>query len=497
MIKNRRMSIKYQISIVCVILITFTLVMCWFVNNIFLDKFYQRNKKNMLLQAYYVIETAIDNNLLYDEEFRYSIQSIADSENISLTLLDRELNIVMTTEHIDDTSIRMIEESIYNMYGDLIKESNIIEETDNYTISITNDERYNSEYMQLTVIMDSQYFLIARTAIQSFEQNAIISNRFLAYIGTFVIIFSCLAAWLVTDKLTSPIKRLVEISDRMAALDFNARYDGDDQNELGILGERMNFLSETLESTISELKTANRDLRIEIDKKEKVDEMRKDFLSNVSHELKTPIALIQGYAEGLKECVNDDADSKDFYCDVIIDEASKMNTMVQKLLTLNKIEYGDNDAKMERVDLSELLNNVIDSVSLLAQQKNAIIVRNFDSSVFAWGDAFGIQQVITNYLSNAINHVSGELKIEVKVTEEQDIATVSVFNTGEPIPEDELDNIWSKFYKVDKAHTRDYGGTGIGLSIVKATVESMGQKYGVKNYDNGVEFWFTLDTKNT
>lgn len=496
--KKRRTSIKYQIASVCVIMITFTLVMCWLVNNIFLEKFYQNSTKNMVLYSYNLIDQAINNDFLDNNEFRYKIQSISDSDNISLTLLalNDDIEIVFTTEHIDDTSLRMIEEAVYGMYGNITKESNIIEETDNYTISKTKDSRYNSDYMQLTAVMDKGYFLIARTAIQSFEQNAIISNRFLAYIGSFCIIFSSLTAWFITDKLTSPVKRLVEISDKMAALDFEARYAGDDTNELGILGERMNFLSETLESTISELKTANMNLQTEIEKKDKIDEIRKDFLSNVSHELKTPIALIQGYAEGLKECVNDDAESKDFYCDVIIDEAAKMNTMVQKLLTLNKIEFGDTEIKLERVDLSELLNNVIDSVTLLAQQKQASIVRSFNSGIFVWGDAFGIQQIITNYLSNAVNHVAGELKIDVKVVKNDDLVTVSVFNTGNPIPEEELDNIWNKFYKVDKAHTRDYGGTGIGLSIVKATVESMGQKYGVKNYENGVEFWFTLDAQN-
>lgn len=494
--KKKHTSIKYQIALVCVILITFTLVLCWLVNNIFLEKFYQSAKKNMVLYSYNMIEQAIEGNYLYDDDFKNSIQSISDSENISITVLDENLKIIFTTEHIDDSALRIIEDSIYNMFGDFNRGSDIIEENDNYTISIYNDKRYNSDYMQLTAIMDSSYFLVARTAIQSFELNAVLSNRFLAYIGTFAIILSSLTAWYFTDKVTKPIKELVLISDRMATLDFDAKYEGNDNNELGILGERMNFLSDTLESTISELKTANLNLQTEIDKKEKIDEMRKDFLSNVSHELKTPIALIQGYAEGLKECVNDDDESKDFYCDVIIDEATKMNTLVQKLLTLNRIEFGDNDTKLERIDLSELLNNVIDSVSLLAQQKNAVILRNFEASICVWGDAFGVQQVITNYLSNAINHVSGELKIDVKVVKENDIVTVSVFNTGSPIPEEELDNIWNKFYKVDKAHTRDYGGTGIGLSIVKATVESMGQKYGVKNYDNGVEFWFTLDAEN-
>ena len=498
-IRKKRVSIKYQIALISVILITLTLISCWLINNIFLDKFYQMSKTDKLMDVYGLVDTAIDEDSLSDENFIYSLKKLSDSENISVFLVDQGFQLVLTTENIDNMTMFQLSEAIYNMYGDVIENSNtdIIEKRDNYTIAITKDKRFNSDYIQIAAIMDSGYFLVARTAIQSFEENAMISNRFLAYIGTVIIVISCLVVWFVSGRLTKPIYELVKISDRMASLDFDARYTGDDSNELGILGERMNFLSDTLESTISDLKTVNRDLRVEIDKKEKIDEMRKDFLSNVSHELKTPIALIQGYAEGLKECVNDDEESKDFYCDVIIDEASKMNTLVQKLLTLNKIEFGDNDTRMERVDISELLDNVISSFTLLAEQKNAKIVKNYAQGIYGWGDQFEIQQIITNYLSNAINHISGEKMIDVKVSNINDERIyISVFNTGNPIPEDELENIWQKFYKIDKAHTRDYGGTGIGLSIVKATVESMGQEYGVKNYDNGVEFWFTLDSKN-
>lgn len=496
MIRRKKTSIKYQISIVCVIMITFTLLTCWLINNIFLEKFYQLDKKEKVLEAYTLVAKAIQENKIYYDDFAYTIQNLADSENLSISLLDQNLDLVKTTENIDDSYIKMIQESIYNMYGNFNSKSNIIEEADNYTISIAGDTRYDSDYMQLTAVMDSGYFLIVRTSIQSYVKNAIISNRFFANIGSLIILLSCIVTVFVANRITKPINKLVEISDRMAALDFDARYEGDEQNELGILGERMNFLSDTLRDTISELKTKNRELQNEIEKKVKIDEMRKEFLSNVSHELKTPIALIQGYSEGLKECVNDDDDSKDFYCDVIIDEASKMNTLVQKLLTLNRIEFGDNDVKMERVDLSELLNNVLASFSLLASQKSVTIVKNYENNLFVWGDQFEIQQVITNYLSNAINHVSGEMKIEVKAIKNEKNLTVSVFNTGNPISEDELDNIWQKFYKVDKAHTRDYGGTGIGLSIVRAIAEAMNQEYGVKNYDNGVEFWFTLDTEN-
>jgi signal transduction histidine kinase len=113
--------------------------------------------------------------------------------------------------------------------------------------------------------------------------------------------------------------------------------------------------------------------------------------------------------------------------------------------------------------------------------------------IYVWADEFKTEEVIMNYYTNALNHLDGECVIEIKLEKIDDKVRVSVFNTGEPIPEDSIDHIWEKFYKVDKARTREYGGSGVGLSIVKAIMDSMHQEYGVRNYDNGVEFWFELE----
>ena len=223
--------------------------------------------------------------------------------------------------------------------------------------------------------------------------------------------------------------------------------------------------------------------------------MRKEFLDNVSHELKTPIALIQGYAEGLNENISDDPESREFYCEVIMDEASKMNKLVKNLLTLNQLESGKDAPVMERFDIVSLIRGVLGSMHIMIEQKEAAVIFEETEPVYVWADEFKIEEVVTNYTSNALNHLDGERKVEIKVLQEEDCVKVTVFNTGTPIPEEDIPNLWNKFYKVDKARTREYGGSGIGLSIVKAIIESMNQKYGVCNYDNGVEFWFTLDCR--
>ena len=279
----------------------------------------------------------------------------------------------------------------------------------------------------------------------------------------------------------------------MIHLDFEAKYSGNSKTEIALLGRNINELSTTLEKTISELKSANNELQRDIEKKTKIDEMRTEFLSGVSHELKTPIALIQGYAEGLKEGITDDEESRDYYLDVIMDEASKMNTMVKKLLTLNQLEFGKDAVTMERFDMVALIKNYLHASEVLCKQKEIRVMMEDYPPIYVWADEYQVEEVFGNYFTNAMNHVAGEGVIDVKCIKNNGILRVSVFNTGNPIPEEAIPHLWDKFYKVDKARTRQYGGSGVGLSIVKAIMEAMNQKYGVINYDNGVEFWFELE----
>ena len=301
--------------------------------------------------------------------------------------------------------------------------------------------------------------------------------------------------WYFSRRLTEPLRELAILSARMADLDFDAKYTSGGEGEIGVLGENFNSMSEKLQSTISELKNANFRLQQDIEQKEKIEKMRTDFMGNVSHELKTPIALIQGYAEGLREGVSDDPESREFYCDVIMDEAAKMNQMVKNLMTLNQLEFGDENVEFQRFDLTELIRGVLQSMEIVAQQKEARVQFRQKEPVYVWADEFKAEQVVRNYVSNAFNHLDGDRVVDVKLIPSGEKVKVTVFNTGAPIPEEDVPHIWEKFYKVDKAHTREYGGNGIGLSIVKAIMDSFHQKYGVKNYDNGVEFWFELDVK--
>jgi len=329
--------------------------------------------------------------------------------------------------------------------------------------------------------------------MEGIDEAVQLASRFFLIIGLVVLIASVIAIFLTSEHFSKPILQLTALSKRMANLDFSARYDGRNDNEIGELGEHFNRMSDQLQGAISELKSANVELQKDNERKTHIDEVRKEFLNNVSHELKTPIGLIQGYAEGLKDCVADDPESMEYYCDVIIDESKKMNNLVRQLLTLNQLEFGQDPIEMERFDLVSLIRGVIASMQIVIDQSGAEVSFPYGEPVYVWGDEFKIEEVVTNYLSNAIHHAEGEKKIDIRLAERGGVIVTSVFNTGEPIPDADIAHIWEKFYKVDKARTREYGGSGIGLSIVRAIMEGHHRNCGVTNYDNGVAFWFDLE----
>ena len=203
----------------------------------------------------------------------------------------------------------------------------------------------------------------------------------------------------------------------------------------GVLGRSMNTLSDKLKETIGALKQANRQLQHDIEEKTQIDEMRKEFIANVSHELKTPIALIQGYAEGLTEGMAQDPESRDYYCEVIMDEANKMNKMVKQLLTLSALESGNDAPVMERFDLTELIRGILSSAQLMIGQNGAEVEFFREEPCFVWADEFKVEQVVTNYVSNAIHHCDFDKIIEVKAVRNQECHKNIRIQYGNAYPE--------------------------------------------------------------
>lgn len=542
-------SIKFKITLLLVVTVTCLVAMLIGFNSFFSEKVYMNRKQKSMVSSYENVNDIMQkytDSQIDKDTMCADMENISTAKGISVLVVDSSWCTIYVSTQGDDSMIERLRMSIFN--GDIFKNSGtsekapepknpaddsvtdnpadaddkkdhkkrfddiidmsgtslvenrtIISSNDKYTLQKVYDERLGDYYLEIWGTLDNGYSIILRTPIQGIKDNVNISTTLIKYVGGAIIIVGIISAFVVSTYITRPIKQLSDIAERMSEMDFDARYEGSDKGEIGLLGKSMNNMSEKLEHNIAELKKANLELKKDIDKKEKLEIMRTDFLSNVSHELKTPIALIQGYAEGLKEGITDDPESMGFYCDVIMDEANKMNTMVKRLLTLNQIEFGNDEPDMERFNINELIASVVDANAIRAGQKNmSIVFDNRNEQNFVWADEYKTEEVLTNYISNALNHCDGKQAIEVRTSKSEDGATltVTVYNSGRNIAEEDLERIWEKFYKTDKARTREYGGNGIGLSIVKAIMESMGQEYGVRNVSDGVEFWFTLDCKS-
>lgn len=488
----KKHSLTRQITSIVSLLVAGAILLCWVLNTTLLPRYYMHNKKEVLMENYQTISNASAQNELESDEFAVTFDNLCSNGNIMALILQQDGKVLRSS--VNDLDALRTEFWDVLLHGDKME---VLYSNKQYQLLKKTDTRLDSEYLVLVGVLENGDMVLMRTAVESIRESAAISNRFLLFAGAAAIVASILVAFFTTRHITKPLHQLTDISKRMVDLDFNAKYESDQSNsyEVEELGNHINRLSENLERTISELKTANVELQDDIEKKIQIDEMRKEFLSNVSHELKTPLALIQGYAEGLQECINDDAESREFYCEVIIDEADKMNRMVKKLLTLNQLEFGNDQVIMERFDMTELIRGVANSTRILMEQKGIRLELENSEEAWVWGDEFKVEEVITNYMSNAINHADGEKLIRVFYTRSEDKLRVSVFNTGQPIPEEDIEKIWVKFYKVDKARTREYGGSGIGLSIVKAIMDSFHQRCGVINHEDGVEFWMELATK--
>ncbi len=359
-----------------------------------------------------------------------------------------------------------------------------------YTYVTVQEKASASDYLCLVCKLGED-FAIARIPYAYMEQNTSFNAFFLLVSGGVTLILCLGLAYGISKRFTAPLIRMNHLANNMANLDFSTQYTGKTQDEIGQLGQALNTMSAHLEQTIAQLQQSNAKLSNQVAQKEQIDAMRREFIINVSHELKTPIALVQGYAEGLQAGIADNPEDRAYYCQTIAEEAMHMNHMVSQLLALSKLEDGHIRPQYTEIDITALCQQTVAKTTLLWKEKGLHIACTQDA-VWAQTDGMLMTQIVENYLTNAIRYTPEQGKIEIVVDEQQEGVTIAVRNQGEQVLPMEIPKLWDKFYRTDKARSREMGGTGIGLSIVKATAEAMGLQYGARNVADGMEFWVKL-----
>ncbi len=448
--KSIRVKLFLTLCVVVIIIIAFLIL----TNNFVLETFYLYSKQKNLINAYNQINEYYQNEGS-KENIELELEKIAINNNFDILIKNNNnINIYSTNKDFLSTL-----NTITAFRVD--KEKNILYKSDKIVIKRVEDIGNGLTFILFNATLDNGYLLYIRMPISSIEESVAISNKFLYLIGGFTIIIGGIVVSFISKKFTMPILELNDIAKKMSNLDFSHKYRTNDvDDEINNLGKSINTMSDKLEKTIKQLRNTNIELEKDIEEKSKIDEMRKQFIQDVSHELKTPIALIQGYSEGLIENVNTDEKNREFYASVILDEANKMDKLVKQLLELMKLEYGKREFNNEKFDICELIKEVVRKSKVMLEENNIQVEYEIQDEVYVYADAFYIEQVVTNYFTNAIKHVkeiNGKKIIKIKTSADIDknLVRISVFNTGDNISEENLNRIWNRFYKVDESRNRE------------------------------------------
>ena len=490
-------SVKIKLFVTLSLTILLILLFLIIVNNFALGNFYLYSKENTLKSVYETINNYY-NSPKQNNDIETELEKLSIKNNFDILIKDNNGINVYTTNKNFSSVIGSINDILDNFNTSISRK---IESNEKFSIKKQRDLKNGITYIMLSGNLDNGYFLYIRIPINSIQESVKISNNFLLLMAGFTILIAAIMILIVSRKFTDPILELNDIAKKMANLDFTQKYKVTEANdEINNLGRSINVMSEKLEKTINQLRDTNIELEKDIEEKSKLNEMRTSFISDVSHELKTPIALIQGYSEGLLENVNTDEESRKFYAEVILDETNKMDKLVKQLLELMKLEYGKREFRNHNFNIVELEKEVIRKSKVMIDEKNikVEIDSNSNEDIEVLADDFYIEQVITNYFTNAIKNakeINGQkvIKITNTINKQEDKVCIKVFNSGEKIREEDLNRIWNRFYKADESRNRADGGSGIGLSLVKAIMSNYQNKYGVNNLDDGVEFYFELD----
>lgn len=476
--------------------------------SVFFEKFYYDYKTNSLKSNVlnFKSEITIKNNVAhipYDNIYKFE-----DDNNAKFAVLDSNLKYTYLNKPIDknDTSSKINEEDYtkdiitmainhwkqYNpSYFDVVKDK----ETVTFEFIHPVLKTKNLVVVSPLVIQDSiSNIIFVISTLQPVNEATSVMKQYYIYVYFIILILIIIFSLFFSRTITRPLLRINNTAIKMASLDFSEKCTVKSNDELGVLSNSLNILSNTLNSTLTKLTLANESLKKDIEKERELEKMRKDFISSASHELKTPISLINGYAEGLKDNIADE-DSKDFYLNVIIDETINMNNLVMNMLESSKMDYPkDNDLK-EPFNIYTLLFNNCNGFSQAHKKRQFILNCFIEKNTLVLGNKNNIETVLRNVIQNAVNYSMDMSKISVTITNDPNTnenVLLEIENENSSIPEEDLKFVWNKFYRVDKSHNKYSGGTGLGLSIVKSILDNHESIYDLVNTDNGVKFSFTL-----
>ena len=485
--KSQRMTnLKRRYSFISLITICICLSAFSVFQYIYMDDIFIYEKKQDMQQ----VASEIKNLKLTGEEYLTTLADYESNHNLYIEIYSPRNKLVYTTRSNEAVYDKTDGSVTIELKPRIMRILSHTELDDGSYFEVREEYFASAQYIVYGTFYGEDAGIEIYTAIDVLEENAKTASNSLLALSMIILIAIFIASNYYNSLFTNPIRRITNTAKKMAKLDFSESCPPFRIRELNELSENINILSGRLDKALTELKTENRQLESDIQLERKIEKSRRSFIANMSHELKTPISIIQGYAEGMKYGIG--CENKDEYCDIIIEESEKMNNLVVKIMEFMQYGSGAYEADMNCFNISEFLEKCIISNELLISGAKATVEFDCDEKLIGYGDAELLSHVFGNYLSNAVTHLDYERIIRVSVKDTEDSYRVTVFNSGKPIPGSDIANIWQSFYRADKAHSRKEGHFGLGLSIVVSLQEMHNQKYGVENKKNGVEFYFDI-----
>lgn len=353
-------------------------------------------------------------------------------------------------------------------------------------------EGSTTQYILYGKSFKNNYHIEISTEINPIQENASLATNVTTVITVLALGLALIFIYDYSRRFTKPLIQMNEVMEKIANLDFSTKTDIDRKDEIGTLANNINTVSDSLDKALSELREKNAQLQADIEKERQLERMRQDFVSSASHELKTPIAIVRGYAEGLKMNIDESDESSAEYCNIIMREADKMNDLVINMLEQSLYSTGAKLPEKDSFDIKVYIDEFLKSATPIFKEKG-ITIQTETESIEVFGDKKQLTTVLSNIVLNACSHASGEKLIKISTEDWEDKVKVNVFNTGSQIDDKDKDSIFASFYRADKAHSRKEGRFGLGLSIVKSIITNHDCDCGFKNEENGVTFWYTVE----
>lgn len=462
-------TIRNKISLIFMAFMTLLVFMSILLNALFLEKFYIFKNKEVFLQASGSIQAEYARNPDGLEEY---LMLFDHSEGISSLITDANGKILYSSSPSNPKGERLPGEILQLIQ----KEKGVVAESGYYGVLEKSGDQ--APKLLYAVEMKGGDILLLRKPLSGINESVLIAGQFTLFSGLFLILVGGVAVKVLSNRITRPIINMSSVAESISNLDFSKRVRYDSEDEIGKLGTSINRMSDKLSENLNSLK-------LDV-------ERRKELVANISHELKSPIGVIKGYAEGLQYGLATDDDKMERYCTVIVEECNRMDSLVRELLHLSMLESGLFRVQRRNFDLSDLIQNVVRKFEPALKERDIYPELVVNPGLTVHADPELMEQVVINFLENAMNHADPDKQIKITAKGGGGSFRIDVFNSGKPLSDEEMLRVWDVFYKTDKSRSRQYDGHGIGLSIIRLIAQLHGGTVGVDNENGGVRFYIEI-----